>query len=90
MAAECATKAFALKEQVSEYEKLRISDFYYGYARGELHKVLEVQALLLQIYPGKASVAHNHANVYNLIGQSERAVPVLREAIRLNPKEFYL
>src|SRR6185503_12502593 len=46
LSAEHAEKAFALRDRVSELEKLRISTFYYVFVTGELDKGIEV----LEVY----------------------------------------
>ncbi len=46
LAAEYATKAFELRERVSELEKLRITAFYYSYVTGELDKRIETLELI--------------------------------------------
>jgi len=45
LAAEYAEKAFALRDRVSELEKLRISNFYYAFVTGEIDKQIEVLEL---------------------------------------------
>src|SRR6266700_1934037 len=85
LAAENAAKAFALKDRVSEYEKLRISSFYYSQVTGEVDKAIEVQELMKQTYPRDHRGPGNLSDRYLRIGQFERAVAEAREALRLNP-----
>jgi serine/threonine protein kinase/predicted Zn-dependent protease len=85
LAAENAAKAFALKDRVSEYEKLRISSFYYSQVTGEIDKAIEVQELMKRTYPRDHRGPGNLSDRYLRIGQFERAVPEAREALRLNP-----
>ena len=51
LAAEYAEKAFALRDRVSELEKLRISDFYYSFVTGEIDKQIEVLQTYKSTYP---------------------------------------
>ena len=48
---EAASKAFALKERASEYEKLLITDSYYSLALGDIDKTIELEELWKQMYP---------------------------------------
>ncbi len=85
LAAEAAQKAFELRERVSEREKLFITAGYYERTTREINKSIEVLTLLTQIYP-RDSIAHNNLGVaYGSIGQYEKSVEELREALRLDP-----
>ena len=85
LAAECAGKAFALRDRVSESEKPLITVFYYRNVTGELDKAIEAQEAFKQNYPRDHTGPGNLANLYNISGQFEKAVPFAREALRLNP-----
>ncbi len=85
LAAEYAEKGYALRDRVGEYEKLRITNFYHGFATGDLNKRLEVLALLKQMYPREAAGSADFAGTCILLGQYEQAVAAGREAIRVNP-----
>jgi tetratricopeptide (TPR) repeat protein len=85
LATESAQKAFELRERVSEREKLHITDQYYSKVMGELNKSIEALELYKQTYPRDPD-AHNNLGVrYNAMGQYEKAIEALREALRLNP-----
>jgi DNA-binding winged helix-turn-helix (wHTH) protein/predicted Zn-dependent protease len=85
-AAECAAKAYALRDRVNEYEKLAIANFYHGSVTGNIDKRIEVLKVMNQTYPPVWSVLGGLSANYNQIGQSEQAIAVAPEAIRLNPK----
>jgi tetratricopeptide (TPR) repeat protein len=85
LAAENATKAYALRDRVSEDERARITYFYYQIVTGELDKAIEVQEAYVRDYPRDAPGPGNLATRYSLIGQTEKAVAADREAMRLNP-----
>jgi tetratricopeptide (TPR) repeat protein len=85
LAAEYAEKAFALRDRVSELEKLRISAFYYTLVTGEVDKTIEVLELYKRTYPRDARAAINLSDRYLVTGQFERAAEAAREALRLNP-----
>ena len=85
LAAEYAEKAFALRDRVSELEKLRISHFYYAFGTGEIDKQIETLELYKSTYPRDARAPNNLSDVYLRTGQFEKAAAEAREAVRLNP-----
>ena len=86
LAAEYAEKGYALRDRVSEFEKLRITNFYHGFATGDLNKRIEVLMLLKRTYPREmAGAPTDLALTYIQIGQFDQAVAQARESIRLNP-----
>ncbi|MBI1761091.1 MAG: hypothetical protein HYR56_06600 [Acidobacteria bacterium] len=90
LAAECAAKAFALRDRVSEYEKARITVFYYLYVTGELEQMIEAQQAFIQNYPRDYTGPGNLADFYHRTGQFKPAVTAAREALRLNPNSANL
>jgi len=85
LAAEYAEKAFALRDRVSELERLRISSFYYTFVTGEVDKAIEVLELYKQTYPRDWRAPNNLSDRYFVTGQFEKAVESAREALRINP-----
>jgi eukaryotic-like serine/threonine-protein kinase len=85
LAAEYAEKAFALRDRVSELEKLRISSFYYTFVTGEVDKAIEVLELYKQTYPRDWRAPNNLSDRYLAIGQFQKAAEAAREALRVNP-----
>ncbi|HEY8227709.1 MAG TPA: serine/threonine-protein kinase, partial [Pyrinomonadaceae bacterium] len=51
LAADYAAKAFALRDRVSELERLRISAFYHSFVTGDLEKEIEVLEMYKRTYP---------------------------------------
>ncbi len=84
-AAGYAEKAFALRDRVSELEKLRISSFYYTFVTGEIDKDIEVLELYKRTYPHDFRASINLSDRYLRTGQFEKAAAEAREALRLNP-----
>ena len=82
-AAESARKAYALRDRVSEYERLSISSIYYIMATGENDKAIESLEMMRTIYPRSAPVHNTLAGRYSAEGQLEKAEASFREAIRL-------
>jgi DNA-binding winged helix-turn-helix (wHTH) protein len=85
LAAEYAEKGYALRDRVSEFEKLRITNFYHGYATGDLNKRIEVLMLLKRTYPREMATPTDLAQTYVQIGQFDQAVAQARESIGINP-----
>ncbi|MBV9209774.1 MAG: protein kinase [Acidobacteria bacterium] len=88
LAAEYATKAFELRDRVSELEKLRITAFYHSYVTGELDKRIETLELIKRTFTHDFRAVSNLADSYLRIGQFEKAVDTAREGVRLNRNNF--
>ena len=85
LAAENMSKAYALRDRVSEVEKFRITAFYYFDTTGELDKYIETLELYKQTYPRDDRPYINLSVVYDRIGQWEKSAQEAAEAIRMNP-----
>jgi tetratricopeptide (TPR) repeat protein len=85
LAAEYAEKAVALRERLSEPEKLRIASFYYAFVTGEIEKGIETVQLYTRTYPRDERGPLNLSDRYGMIGQFERAVTEARKSLELNP-----
>ncbi|HEV8484719.1 MAG TPA: hypothetical protein VGV87_14345, partial [Blastocatellia bacterium] len=85
LAAEYAEKGYKLKDRVSEYEKMRITNFYYGFATGDLSKRIDLLRLLKITYPRDGAGWNDLAVTYSQIGQFDQAVAEARESILINP-----
>jgi len=86
LALEYATKAYGLRDRVTEREKLRITADYF-HATGELEKESQTYELWVANYP-RDSVPHNNLSViYSNIGQWEKALAEQQETLRLEPDD---
>jgi len=79
------TKAFELRDRVSEREKFVIAARYYEYVTGDLHKAIETYQLWAEAYPRSPTAHANLGSLYGSIGQYERAIPESEEGARLEP-----
>jgi eukaryotic-like serine/threonine-protein kinase len=86
-ATESFTKAFELRERVSEREKFNISSNYFTHVVGDLDKAVETLESWKQTYPREWQPRDYLANLYNGVGQHEKAVEEAQGAIRLYPHE---
>jgi tetratricopeptide (TPR) repeat protein len=81
------TKAYALKDRVSEPERLYILARYSQTVEGALQKTVETYQMWIQTYP-KDFVPHsNVAGIYSNRNENERAAEEYRTAISLAPDE---
>jgi predicted Zn-dependent protease len=85
-AAESATRAYELRERVTERERFRIMIWYYDFATGEIKPQIEVLEQYRQTYPRDAVPLTNLFRCYDMLGQPEQAEVAAREALRLTPR----
>jgi Serine/threonine protein kinase len=85
LAAEYAAKAFEFRDKVSEYERLRITNFYHNIVTGDLEKQFESLNMYKRSYPRDAIPPVVLSDRYESIGQFEKAVDEAREGLRINP-----
>jgi tetratricopeptide (TPR) repeat protein len=87
LSAENMTKAYELRQRVSEREKNLLSAAYNLGVTGDLEKITQICGLLAQTYPGDEGTFSCLGNVYMMKGQWERALPANLEALRLLPTD---
>ncbi len=85
MAAEDTEKSYKLRGHVSEWEKFYIESHYYHFVTGDLTKAQQVYELWAQTYPRESVPPGNLGVIYQTLGQYEKALTNIREAIRLGP-----
>ena len=86
LALEYATKAYGLRDRVTEREKLRITADYF-YATGELEKETQTYELWMASYPRDDVPPNNLGANYSAMGQVEKALPEFQEALQLSPDD---
>jgi tetratricopeptide (TPR) repeat protein len=79
-------KAFALREGVSEWEKLRIAAEYHSLVTCDLIKAQRAFEAWSQTYPNDWSPRNRLGLLYAALGQYERALTAFREAQNLYPQ----
>jgi len=84
-AAENARKAYDLREKVSERERFRIEGSYYINATGELEKAAQTYELWQQTYPRDDVPYITLGDIWQHLGDWEKALEERREALRLEP-----
>jgi len=78
-------KAYELRENTSERERLNIESQYFGYVTGDLEKAAQAYEVRTQIYPRDFSAHNNLANTYSGLGRHEQGLEEARTAMRLDP-----
>jgi len=85
LAAENITRAYELRQRASEREKFQITANYSQIVTGELEKANQICELWAQAYP-RDVYPHNLLGVnYEFLGQYEKAIAEMQEAVPLNP-----
>ena len=85
LAAENYTKAYQLRDRVSERERYYIEGSYFSFVTGELEKADQSFLAWVQAYPGD-DVPHTNLSVnYAYLGQYEKAAGEVEEYLRLTP-----
>jgi tetratricopeptide (TPR) repeat protein len=84
-ATEYAGRAYALRDHVSERERLTITHQYYDRVTGEIDKAAEALLLWERSYPRDYRPSNSLAVLYMRTGQYELAVDKATEALRRNP-----
>jgi tetratricopeptide (TPR) repeat protein len=83
--AEYARKAYDLRENVSERERLNIEGNYYTLATGELEKAAQTYELWQQTYPRDDLPYLALGFISAVLGNSEKALEEWQPALRLDP-----
>ncbi len=82
---EDLTKAYELRDRVSEREKLYITSFYYANATDEWDKASEAERVWARTYP-RSPLPHNMlAILHRRAGELEESLKENQEAYRLEP-----
>jgi tetratricopeptide (TPR) repeat protein len=82
---EYASKAFALRDRVSEREKLYIDSHYYQFVAADLNKAAETYQLWEQTYPRDTVPWTNLGLIYGEFGQQESAIEQYLGTLRVDP-----
>jgi serine/threonine protein kinase/tetratricopeptide (TPR) repeat protein len=84
-AAEYFKKAFELRHNTSERERLRIEAEYYSGVTGELDKAAQTYREEIENYPRRGGAYNNLGNMYAALGQYQKAEEMLRQSRLVSP-----
>ncbi|HVM92226.1 MAG TPA: serine/threonine-protein kinase [Terriglobales bacterium] len=87
-AADYYKKAFDLRQNADERERLMISAVYYRHVTGELGNAARTYEEMAEIYPRDTDAYNNLGTAYSSEGEVEKAVAATRQAIGLSPDRF--
>jgi len=84
LAAEYTKKANELSGRVSEREKYYIESHYEHFVTGDLEKAAQVYDLWAQTYPRDSIPPNNLGDIYQTLGQHEKALAEFQDCFRLS------
>lgn len=84
LARQNASKAYALRDRVTEFERLSIESWYHVYATGDLEKAAEALEIKRKAYPAAASL-NDLGTIYGSLGFFDREIDLDRDALRADP-----
>jgi tetratricopeptide (TPR) repeat protein/predicted Ser/Thr protein kinase len=86
-AADNTRKAYELRERVSEREKFYIESHYHNFVTGDLEATLQSYQLWEQSYPRDSVPPNNSGQVFENLGQYEKALEESQIALRMAPSD---
>jgi DNA-binding winged helix-turn-helix (wHTH) protein len=89
LAAAAYTRAYQLRDRMTEKNRLNIEYFYYSDVTGELDKAYSVLVGALELFPRDVFFHNNLAITLRNLGQPKRAADVEDETARLEPSPLY-
>jgi len=84
-AAENASKAYELRERVSERERLYIDSHYPNFVTGDLEASRKALELWAQTYPRDETPPTNLSTIYIFLGNYDKGLAAAQESLKLNP-----
>jgi tetratricopeptide (TPR) repeat protein len=80
-----ATKAYEMRDRVSDRERYRITAFYYHFVTGENDRAIQVYELWAKSYPHDMVPHGNLCVLYSDFGQYDKALSEAQESLRIEP-----
>jgi eukaryotic-like serine/threonine-protein kinase len=87
-AAEEIKKAYDLRANLSEREKLYLTVRYADADKGDTRKVIETYQVWHQLYPRELQPLNGLAARYQIIGEYDKALEAAREALEVRPDNY--
>lgn len=84
-AAENVSRAYELRDRVSEREKLYIVAHYEQFVNGDLEAARKAYELWTQTYPRDEVPQTNLSAIYGILGDYDKGLIASQEALKLNP-----
>jgi serine/threonine protein kinase/predicted Zn-dependent protease len=89
LAAAAITRAYQLRDRMTEKDGLNAEYLYYDAVTGELHKAYSVLRRLLELFPRDVFFHTNLEDMLRRLGQLNRAADLADETARLAPSSLY-
>jgi eukaryotic-like serine/threonine-protein kinase len=83
------TRAYQLRDRLTEKDRLNIEIIYYGDVIGDWEKQYSSVLRFLQLFPRDVFGHHNLATAFFRLGQPDRAADEAAETARLQPGSYY-
>ena len=80
-------KAMQLSDHVTELEKYQIEGLYYAQDLEDLEKAVQVYTAWAQTYPRSIDPPNNLSVIYNVLGQYDKALPIMQEWVPRQPED---
>ena len=90
LAVENLKKAYALRDKVSETEKLAIEATYHGFVTGDLEKRRQALELRMLAYPRELAPLVNLPNLLLHLGEYEKALDLSQKAFQVHPESVWV
>jgi DNA-binding winged helix-turn-helix (wHTH) protein/tetratricopeptide (TPR) repeat protein len=87
-ASDSFERAFRLRDNLSEREKLYLTARYYDTVTGDIEKATETYETWSRLYPRDPRPFNGLSARYQIVGQYEKAAAAAREALRLQPTRY--
>jgi tetratricopeptide (TPR) repeat protein len=84
------TRAYQLRDRLTEKDRLNTEFIYYGSVTGDWEKAYPSLLRFIKIFPRDVFAHHNLGSALRHLGQPDRAADEAAEAARLQPSAFYL
>ena len=82
---ENLSKAFELRDRVTQSERFVISSLYYQVVTGELEKAIQTTEPWAQAYPRDRRPSLNLGSILGMMGQYEKAITETRKCLEIDP-----
>lgn len=79
-----ATRAYELRDRLTERERLLAGAYYHSHVSGDAHAAVAAYRTMLQTWPDDHVALNNIATVYSLLGQHEQAVLSLQHRLAID------
>jgi len=83
------TRAYQLRDRLTEKDRLNIEISDYGDVIGDLEKYYSSVLRFLQLFPRDAFAYNNLAVAFSRLGEPDRAADEMAETARLQPSSYY-